>query len=361
VRSKYGDAAVAIIEGTIPLYVRKTFTEVMADDGITDPDALKGFAKHEMQERSKQHSADRKLFNDNVKKIYDDILLHLSSASLLLVSQDAVAYSAAQADRDAAKLWTLVRTSHTVSNRMVSALELRTSKKRLEGLVQIQENGKTMLLTAYNKIWNTFHSESVKLGVQWTNSEIVILYLESVDNSEFRVQLSELLRDPAKLPKTIIDAQFWVADILIGVQQLACQDALRSEHKRKFAQVAHPITLPSDKDLQPCTFCEATHKGGADDCIYYKRYLKLNTAEIKDYVAKEKAKTPKGGKGGKGSKGGGSYRGRGRGRGSSSQRGRGRGQQSRGKGHKAHVTVTDEPTDESAASAVANWWDNQEL
>ena len=86
VRSKYGDAAVAIIEGTIPLYVRKTFTEVMADDGITDPDALKGFAKHEMQERSKQHSADRKLFNDNVKKIYDDILLHLSSASLLLVS-----------------------------------------------------------------------------------------------------------------------------------------------------------------------------------------------------------------------------------------------------------------------------------
>jgi hypothetical protein len=356
-RKEFGDAAVFVFGGPKPEYMLKSFSQICADEGTPNPDNLTGFRKTMSDSRATIYVQKREKFTTNLTNMFDDLLMHMSEDSKLLLTSDTVAYAAVETNRDTVKLWTLIRISHTVKNRKVSDRELTAARQQVEALTQIQPNGTPMALTAYNKVWNTLTGEATKLGVVWTSQQLVLLYLNSVDNSEFRVQLAELLRESKRgeLPKTVIDAQFWVSDTLATVSSLTAQDELREGNKRKYAQIAHPVDLPSRQSggeppkHKDCAFCGFRHQGGADACLILKSFCKEKSKLVKDFVQAYKDA----GKASARDRTNGSNASRGK---ATPRGGRARGR-GRGGGKRANLTVGFDPN----PPTDINWWEHPGL
>ena len=253
---------------------------------------IKGFKKTEYQNKQRDHHDAVRKFNSGLSDMFDDMLMHVSAESKLLIERDAPAYITACDERDPVKLLKLIRTSHTLKGTVVKPTEIRDAKARMEAVRQIKPDGSTISLEAYNKMWNEQLKDATAIGATWTEPELAELYLNSVDNRLIRSELNALLRDQDMIPQTVVEAQIWVLDMITDLTRLAEQDQ-ESENfsKRKYAQPAQAVDIdkinstPADKD---CSFCHTRHRGGPDACFHYKQYVRDNQKAINAFVDKRK-------------------------------------------------------------------------
>ena len=162
-RQRFGDAAIFVFENRLPDYKERTFQEI-CDDEKVDFDKLKGLTKQVYLERLKSHTTAVLKFDEQCQSMFDDIMAHLSTDSRMLVTRDKQLFDKAKLRKDSSTLWALLEKAHTVKNRSVTPEETRRALRQLEELQQNREDGTTMNLEAYNKIWNKQLKDATAIG-----------------------------------------------------------------------------------------------------------------------------------------------------------------------------------------------------
>lgn len=357
--AKFGDASVYVFTDAEPLYSEDNFvTYLRRKLNLRNNAALNGIDEDLRKLNQKQWFHKRSEYADQLVSMYNDMILHFSDESTNLIQSFEREYTRCSTNKDPKALLQLVKTSHTQDGRVASREEKEQKKDRLKAHRQWDSNNKVHGIHSHNQLFKDLLDDTREVGVEWTNADIVDMYLKSVDNSLIEADLARInVPGSTEMPTNLEDAQFWVIDA--NRRNKLIRDNRPGNAKRKaepervhVTDAAAPKAKSSDS-YPECSFCKKNHLGGAQECAFLKQHIKDHPEEVTATLAKKvsypSSKKPRTTGRGKG-KGG-----RGHGRGHGSARGR-RGKAGRGSGEKGSSSNSDSNTAMHATDAPNDTW-----
>ena len=335
--AKYGDVSIYVFTNVNPAYMEDDFnTYIMDKRGMSDVAELNGINGEIWKLEQKSWFFKRNTYDENFKAMFNDMILHFSDESTNLIHGFVEDFKKCSTDQNPQALLKLVKKSHTQAGRVVSREEKEEKKDRLKRHRQWDRNGKIHGIHDHNRLFKALLEDTIEIGLIWDDSDIVDLYLKSIDNTLIVGDLARIkVEGCTEMPKNLEAAQFWVIEA--NRRNKDIKDNAPNRQKRKADDPPERV-LTADStgstpltDYPECIFCKKKHLGGAQECAYLKRHLEDHPDEISATLAKKvtypsSKRNRSSGRGsgkGKGGRGGGRSGGKGRGGGRSGGKGRG--------------------------------------
>ena len=190
-------------------------------------------------------------YEDKLEAMYSEMILHISESSLNLIQTFQEEYAACVEEKDPRGLINLIKKSHTQAGRVASREEKEAKKDRLKNHRQWDNAGKVHDIHDHNERFRMLLDDTKELGIEWTEEDIVDIYLKSVDNSMIEADLARIkVSGSAEMPTTLSDAMFWVIDT--NRTNKAIKENKPNGSKRKATGMSdnpqvHTVSAPSKK------------------------------------------------------------------------------------------------------------------
>ena len=364
--ANFGDVATYVFTGEKPDYIKQNnFKEyAIANLGVDDEEAMAECDAEEVRLIKKRWFSLRSEYEDKLKKMFHDVMLHVSDESMNLIQSFPEDYSSCIASKDPADLIKIIRKSHTQAGRVASREEKELARDKLKSHRQWDKSGKVYDIHDHNRMFRTLLDDTKEVGIMWEDEDLVDLYLRSVDSTLFEADLARIkVPGSSEMPKTLEDAMHWVIDTNRTNKMIKeNRPQAKSSIKRKAEGDSHVMQAKESKrpmyqdtaETPECTFCSKKHFGGAQNCAYLKQHLSDYPEEVKKTLAK-KVSYPSGNRQRSFKRGGKGGRGRGRGRRGGKGRGFG-GRSGDSSGNSQSVRLTD--NSESTSTALDSSYDD---
>ena len=222
-----------------------------------------------------------------LRRLYADILQHLSVESMNLLTKDAETFKSCQKKQDPIHLMKVLKQCHSQIGRHVSDEEKRIKRLELESLKQWDDSGKVTSLPDHDRAWQDLYEEAKHIGVEWDEDELIRIYLRSVDSTHIAHDLSAILKPDAEdFPKSVVDASYWVSTTL--ERDRAISESQPGKGRQKDKRSVHYTHDPDKKGKSAyikCIFCEKTHPGGAQECSRLLSLIRDKPNIVKEYTS----------------------------------------------------------------------------
>lgn len=284
--------------GKHPDWQHKTFWNHVLDTGQYTKNSLLQAKEDAVQcEELKLRMSDfikrQTRYKSALKMLYADILQHLSNESMNLLTQDSEEYEKCDRDQDPLQLWEILKKCHSQIGRKVSDEELRQKKLKVESLKQWHPSTlKVRKLEEHNRAWRDSYEEACHLGVQWTEDEIIRVYLRSVDSTLIIADLSQILKEGStEFPQTLTEASYWVTATVQrykGIQECQPGKGVREPGNGPKSHSVMAESAGDGGDLDECAFCKKKHYGGAQKCTRLLKLMREKPDVVHEYTQHNK-------------------------------------------------------------------------
>ena len=291
----FGNAGEALRKGKHYSWRTKTYREhIVATTNVTldQLNALTGVDLAEFSARMKKFIDKQAQYELDLRRLYADILQHLSVESNNLLTKDTEAFRSCQKKQDPIYLMKVLKQCHSQIGRQVSDEEKRVKRLELESLKQWDRSGKVIPLPDHDRAWQDLYEEAKHIGVQWDEKELVRIYLRSVDSTHIFHDLSAILKpDAIDFPKSVVEASYWVSTTLERNRAISESQPGKGRYKdRQSVYHANDSSNKGKSAYLQCVFCEKTHPGGAQECSFLLSFKKDNPKIVKDYLSSKSKK-----------------------------------------------------------------------
>ena len=260
----YGDAGTMLDTGSMPEYIENEFPM---------PEA---FPKHKDMEfeiiktKYLAHTKKVERFEESTTRLYGDIILHMSEASITQMESHIDEYAEVIGSRCPLTLWKLVIKSHTFAGKEASFLEKEKAKSRLQALKQGSQS-----LAEHHARFDQKLQICEDMQIDPEPKWVIYTYLLSLNVATFGQIVTEMLTemDTDRFPATLEDAKRRIDRFSQSSRQVGLH--VRKTPRDQDSAFAHHAADHDDQKQIQCAFCDKTGHS-AQECFSLKRWRAKN-------------------------------------------------------------------------------------